>query len=123
MKTKELKVVLKKHKKWLKDEVGGVRADLRCADLSDADLRGADLRGADLSDANLSCANIDYSCLPLWCGSLNIKVDKRIARQIAYHLCSMQCDDKEFIKMRNSILSFANKFHRVDECGVLEEIK
>jgi hypothetical protein len=34
----------------------------------------------------------------------------------------MQCDDAEYIAMRNSILSFANQFHRVDECGVLREI-
>lgn len=86
-------------------------ADLRRADLSDADLRGADLRGADL----------DYSCYPLWCGSLHLKADKRLACQLAYHLCSMQCDDADYIKMRNSILGFANQFHRTDECGELKE--
>ena len=91
-------------------------ADLRGADLRDANLRGADLRGADLSDADL-----DYSCYPLWCGSLHFKADKRLACQLAYHLCSMQCDDADYIKMRNSILGFANQFHRVDECGELKE--
>ena len=116
-------------------------ADLRDADLSNADLRRADLRGADLSNANLSNANLskadlsnanlskadlrganlDYSCYPLWCGSLHLKADKRLACQLAYHLCSMQCDDADYIKMRNSILGFANQFHRVDECGELEE--
>lgn len=75
----------------------------------------------DLSDADLSDANLDYSCYPLWCGSLHIKADKRLACQLAYHLCSMQCDDADYIKMRNSILGFANQFHRVDECGELEE--
>lgn len=90
--------------------------DLRGADLSDANLRGANLRGADLRGANL-----DYSCYPLWCGSLHLKADKRLACQLAYHLCSMQCDDADYIKMRNSILGFANQFHRVDECGELEE--
>jgi hypothetical protein len=35
----------------------------------------------------------------------------------------MQCDDEEYIKMRNSILAFANQFHRVNECGVLKEKK
>ena len=106
-------------------------ADLRSADLSDANLRGANLRGADLGGANLSDAdlgganlrgaNLDYSCYPLWCGSLHLKADKRLACQLAYHLCSMQCDDADYIKMRNSILGFANQFHRVDECGELEE--
>ena len=101
-------------------------ADLRGANLSEANLRGADLRGADLSDANLRGADLrgadlDYSCYPLWCGSLHLKADKRLACQLAYHLCSMQCDDAEYIKMRNSILGFANQFHRVDECGELEE--
>lgn len=82
----------------------------------DYDLSNANLRGADLSDADL-----DYSCYPLWCGSLHFKADKRLACQLAYHLCSMQCDDADYIKMRNSILGFANQFHRVDECGELKE--
>ena len=96
-------------------------ADLRGADLSDADLRGADLSDANLRGADLRGANLDYSCYPLWCGSLHLKADKRLACQLAYHLCSMQCDDADYIKMRNSILSFANQFHRVDECGELRE--
>lgn len=96
-------------------------ADLRGANLSDADLRGADLRGANLRGADLRGANLDYSCYPLWCGSLHFKADKRLACQLAYHLCSMQCDDADYIKMRNSILGFANQFHRVDECGELKE--
>ena len=96
-------------------------ADLRGANLSDADLRGADLRGADLRGADLRGADLDYSCYPLWCGSLHFKADKRLACQLAYHLCSMQCDDADYIKMRNSILGFANQFHRVDECGELKE--
>ena len=101
-------------------------ANLRGADLSEANLRGADLSEANLSDANLRGADLrgadlDYSCYPLWCGSLHLKADKRLACQLAYHLCSMQCDDAEYVKMRNSILGFANQFHRVDECGELEE--
>ena len=86
--------------------------DLRGANLYEANLRGADLRGTDL----------DFSCLPLRCGGLKWKIDKRIAYQLAYHLCSMQCDDPEFLAMRNSILPFANQFHRVGECGRLEAI-
>ena len=96
-------------------------ANLMDTDLSGADLRGADLRGANLRGANLNGADLDYSCYPLWCGSLHIKADKRLACQLAYHLCSLQCDDAEYIKMRNSILDFANQFHRVCECGKLEE--
>ena len=95
--------------------------DLKGADLRGANLRGADLRGANLRGANLNGADLDYSCYPLWCGSLHIKADKRLACQLAYHLCSIQCDDADYIKMRNSILDFANQFHRVDECGKLEE--
>ncbi len=100
-------------------DLGG--ANLGGANLGGANLRGADLRGADLRGADLRGANLDYSCYPLWCGSLHLKADKRLACQLAYHLCSMQCDDADYIKMRNSILGFANQFHRVDECGELEE--
>ena len=106
------------------------RADLREADLrgvrlseanlSRADLRGADLRGAYLSKANLSRANLDYSSWPLWCGSLDVKVDARIARQLAYHFCRLDCDDQGYLEARKAIAEFANGFHRVDECGRIE---
>ncbi|WP_251390629.1 pentapeptide repeat-containing protein [Mediterraneibacter agrestimuris] len=98
-------------------------ANLRGADLREAGLYRADLREAGLCRANLRGADLDFSTLPLWCGSLKMTVDKRIAAQIAYHFCRLVCDDVEFLEARNSILKFANKFHRVDECGVLEEIK
>ena len=112
----ELQEILKKHKKWLAGEDGGVRADLRRADLSEADLRRADLSGADLRRADL-----DFACWPLWCGSLAVKVCKRIAVQLAYHFCKLDCDDPEYITARNAILDFANQFHRVSECGKLEK--
>ena len=101
-------------------------ADLSWADLSEADLSEANLRRADLSEANLRRADLrgadlDYSVWPLWCGALHVKTDKRIMCQLAYHFCAQDCDDPEYIVARNAILDFANQFHRVDECGRLEE--
>ena len=145
----DLNTIIQLHEKWLRGELGGKKADLSYADLryadlrsanlryadlhgadlSYADLRGADLSGADLRGANLSYAdlryaNVDFSSWPLWCGSLKgVKVDARIARQLAYHLCSVVCDDPEFTSARKQILPFANKFHRVDECGKLKKIR
>ena len=49
--TKEEIEVLQRHAKWLKNEEGGEKADLRGADLWDADLRDADLRDANLRGA------------------------------------------------------------------------
>lgn len=100
-------------------------ADLRGADLRDANLRDANLCDADLCDANLCGANlcgadIDYACWPLWCGGLHVKIDKRIACQLAYHFCNQDCDDPEYIEACNAILDFANQFHRATECGFLE---
>lgn len=91
-------------------------------DLSNLDFRGANLRGADLRGANLRGANIDYTCWPLFCGGLHVKINKRIACQLAYHFCNQDCNDPEYIVARNAILSFANQFHRVNECGLLKEI-
>jgi len=95
-----LKTVIDKHQKWLNDEPDGERADLR----------GANLSGADL----------DYSCLPLWCGSKHIKVDARIATQIAAHFCVLDCDDPGYIKAREAILEFAKTSHRAQDLGLLE---
>lgn len=115
MDEKRLKDVLKLHQKWIHNEPGGERADLRRADLREANLRGADLREADLRGSNL-----DYSCWTLWCGSLDVRVCKRIAAQLAYHFCRLDCDDPEVIAAQNAIIPLANQFHRVDECGKLE---
>ena len=170
MEEKQLKNVLELHRKWINDEPGGKRADLRGAylwradlrgaylrganlwranlreaDLRGANLRGADLRGADLRRANLWRANLrgaylwradlretdlretdlrgaelDYSCWPLWCGSLDVRVCKRIAAQLAYHFCRLDCDDQEVIAAQNAIIPLANQFHRVNVCGKLE---
>ena len=110
MTQEELNVILDKHRKWLNDEEGGEGADLSGANLSRADLRGAyfcganlreaNLRGADLRQADLREADLDYSCWPLWCGSLDVKVDARIARQLAYHFCRLDCDDPEYLEAR-----------------------
>ena len=54
----DLKEILEKHKKWLRGDDGGERADLSGADLSGADLSGADLSWADLSGADLSGADL-----------------------------------------------------------------
>lgn len=90
-------------------------ANLCGANLRDADLCGANLHGASLRDANLCGANLDFSCLPLWCGSLGMIVDRRIAAQIAYHFCSLVCDDEEVIRLQKLLYSFANTFHLVGE--------
>jgi len=131
MEQTKLRKILDEHKRWIEtNQREGSRADLREADLWGADLRGAnlweanlqgaDLRRADLQGADLRGANLDYSCWPLWCGSLDVKVDKKIAVQLAYHFCRLDCDDPEYIKTRNAVLSFANQFHRVNECGMLQ---
>lgn len=55
---KELKEILEKHKKWVKGEDGGEKADLREVDLQGFDLRYVDLRCADLQCADLRCADL-----------------------------------------------------------------
>lgn len=95
-------------------------ANLECANLASADLRGAKLRGANLRGTNLKGADIDYSCWPLWCGSLcNVRIDKRIFAQLAYHICRVIVDDDECKAAQRALYPIANQFHRADECGRL----
>ena len=75
----DIKDVLEKHALWLQNKGG------KCANLGRANLSYANLHGADLSGANLSGANLDYSCWPLWCGSLNVKSDEAIVGQLMFH--------------------------------------
>lgn len=101
----ELREILEKHKLWLDDAEGGERADMQCADMQGADM--------------------DYSCWPLWCGSLRAHVDDRIAIQLLYHTLSVVQHSpyvSEEIKralLTDAVVEVANRFHRVDECGVL----
>ena len=94
-------------------------ANLGGANLDGADLRGADLSRADLKGADLSRADIDFSSWPLWCGSLNVKIDERIARQLAYHLLSAMAYSN--MEHPSDWTEFANGFHRVttSECKEL----
>ena len=79
------------------------------------DLSEADLSWADLSGANLSGANLDFSGWPLWCGSFNVKIDKRIAAQLAYHFCRVICDDPEVQAAQKALWPLANQFHRIGD--------
>ena len=135
----ELEVFLRKHKLWLENKEGGERAnlqeanlrgadlreaDLREADLQEADLWEADLQEADLREADLREADLDYSCLPLWCGSLSANFDNRQLVQIAYHLVKAGLNSinasEDTKKELAKLIDFANKFHRVGECGLIE---
>lgn len=120
MKTNKLERILELHAKWLNGEEGGERADLSHADLSHADLSDADLSHADLREADL-----DYSCLPLWCGSLSANFDDRQLKQIAYHLVkaglqSKNASEETKTELRK-LIPFANGFHRAEECGFIME--
>ena len=145
MTQEELQTILEKHKKWLNDVRAGERANLELANLKGANLelanleganlecanlRGANLKCANLKSANLRCAdfkganlegaNLDYSCWPLWCGSLrNVRIDKSIFAQLAYHICRVIVDDDECKAAQRALYPIANQFHRVDECGRL----
>jgi hypothetical protein len=111
-------------------------ANLSYANLSGANLRGANLRGAELCDANLcyanlcganlSGANVDFSVWPLWCGSLNVKIDAKQAAQLAYHTFrAMQSitDDADIAELVKSapFRKVVGKFHRFEECGGFNE--
>ena len=148
MKKERIEQILSDHKKYLQN-LGGCcadlsGADLRVADLSGADLSGADLRGAvlrgadlsyadlrradliyaDLNRADLLSANIDFSCLPLWCGSLSAKFDDKQIKQFIYHivkagLSSPNVDDRIKSELEK-LIPLANEFHRIGECGIIE---
>ena len=103
------------------------RANLSGANLSGADLSYADLSRANLSRANLSGANLDFSAFPLWCGGLDVHIDDKQATQLLYHLIrnvryskNTSEEMKKLCKLK-SIVKKANEFHRVDECGRIEE--
>ena len=84
MTQEELKQALELHEKWLNNEKGCKRLNLRGAnlsnvDLSDVDLRGAYLRGADLRGAStINTRGLDVICVQLNTSDQN--------RQIQYYV-------------------------------------
>ena len=99
---KSLEEILISHKKWLKNEEGGEKANLSYVDLSCVDLRGANLRGAnlscvDLSDADLRGANL--SCVDLSCVDLN-DADLRGV--------DLSCVDLSCVDLRGANLSYVD---------------
>ena len=101
MNTTELKTILTEHDKWVIDSSTGAHANL-----CHADLHGA---------------NLDYACWPLSCCSKDVKVDARIAAQLAAHFCVMDCDDPAYQAARAAILEFAKTSHRAGDLGLLED--
>ena len=102
-------------------------ADLSKADLSKADLRRSDLCGADLRFADLRGADLDYGSWPLWCGSLSVKIDKKIFCQLLYHVvrAGQSVEDEEVRKFLDlpEVIALANQFHRVKECGEIKKME
>ena len=94
------------------------------ADLSGANLNGANLYRADLHRADLSGANLDYSCLPLWCGSLSANFDDRQIIQFVYHIVKSglnSTNTSDEIKSELAkLIDLANRFHNVNECGKIK---
>ena len=120
----ELKKIIDDHQHWINEDCEGqqeLKANLRGANLCEANLCEANLRGADLCEANLRGADLDYSCLPLWCGSLEANFDSRQLKQIAYHLVKAGLQSRnateEDKKALSKLIDYANQFRRADECG------
>ena len=116
MNDEEIRIVLEKHEKWLNNELGGIRADLReaalyglnlCgvnlygadlimadlrvaylikADLREANLRGANLSGADLRETSLREANLN--------GANLYEADLRLAKNIPSYACRLVCPEE-----------------------------
>jgi hypothetical protein len=94
------------------------------ASLTDADLTDANLIGANLTDADLTDADLDISSgIPFHCGSFGIICDVRLAAQMAYHLCRLDCSDPAYLEALPALAKLANQSHLVKECGRIGEPK
>jgi hypothetical protein len=101
----KIKEILKLHIEWLNNKEEGERANLTGANLTGADLRGA---------------NLWITQWPLWCGTRKVRIDLKIARQLAAHFCAVECDYPEYKKIRKLIIKFAMKSHVSEELELIE---
>ena len=99
-------------------------ADLRYAYLQGADLQHADLQHAELQGVDLQGADLDFSCLPLWCGGLDFKIDEKQAKQLMYHVINlMQYSKINIPKSHKSLYKWLSDSHVVTKykLPILEE--
>ena len=100
-------------------------ADLQFANLQNANMKYAILQNTCLQNPNLQGADLDFSTLPLWIGSLNMKIDKRLFCQLLYHTvqAGQSVEDTEVKALLNfdEVLNLVNQFHRIDEFGKIEK--
>ena len=97
-------------------------SNLRGSDLRDSDLRGSNLRGSDLRYSDLRCADLrgadlDFSAWPLWCWSIGVKLDKRLAVQQLYHV---MVNTMDLLPWTDELIDAANTFHRIPEVPKIE---
>ena len=126
--------MLENHKKWLFNEPGGIRVNLREANLREADLREADLRGADLCEANLYKANLyhadlrgaDLRGVNLYQADLR-GADLRGAENIPTYVCPLVCPEEgSFIGFKKAIIfnsDILDDSHVIVKLKVLENAK
>ena len=102
----ELRHILDKHAKFLKDEDGGEKADLRSANLRSANLSAAnlsyaDLRSADLSYAELRSADLSYAELSY----ADLIYADLSAANLRY--ANLRSADLSYAELRSADLSYA----------------
>lgn len=112
MNANELKNILKLHKKWLNNEEGGLKADLRGAELRGADLRRANLRGVNLNGADLRGADLREATLR---GAILYRADLREADLREAYLSGA---DLSRANLYEANLRGAN-LYRADLCGAI----
>jgi uncharacterized protein YjbI with pentapeptide repeats len=114
-----LKDILKKHKKWLNDEEGGERANLRGADLSGADLLGADLLGTDLRRADLQGADLSGADLR----EANLSEVKGLLNPIDFIIKNFESTPEGVIVYKTfGNYYFPNPAWKIEPGAVIEEV-
>ncbi len=103
----ELKEILEKHKKWLNDEEGGKKADLRKANLSGADLRGTDLRQADLRETDLSGADLQGTDLR-YASLLRADLNSSDLRYASLFRADLNSSDLRYASLLGASLRYAD---------------
>ena len=94
---------LEKHLRWVNDEEGGEKADLRGADLRGANLRGADLRWADLRvfHGGKWIAFIDPKSIRIGCKFFSVSEWNGFSDE---EISEMDCDALEFWKENKAVI-------------------
>jgi hypothetical protein len=124
----QLDKALDSHEQFLRTNSKGNRFTGALEDLRNLCFCGRELRGIDIKGADIRGSDFDYASWPLWCGSKDVTIDRKLLCQLAAHIgCTkvyaprVRRSDPDYAAFHKQCKVVGRKSHRAVELGLKRE--